>query len=160
MQRQNRQGKKDAGDRKASSIFDRLAEPKHAVKKHELALKTGCAELKGMLVTDRALQEQLKHLENLRVNPKAQRIAEDEEDRARSEKQKYIEEERQRKLREKGAQMSAVASATANLKIISQPCPEKYETRNELESFQKKIDEHPGRYQADDIYVNPLSIYE
>ena len=37
------------------------------MKKLELAAKTGCAELKGMLLTDKALQESLAHLREQRV---------------------------------------------------------------------------------------------
>lgn len=132
------------GQRKPS-IFDRLSRPRQAVKKHKLALQTGCAELKGMLVTDRALNEQLAHLSQLRSSS-----------------------------RSKSKQGAKTLSSTRVTIRAQSPSEEvgRYESNGnkdndpelgyheeELKKFDEKIAKNPGRYIDNGLY-NSVSIYE
>ena len=129
------------------SVFDRLSEPKKPVKKHELALQTGCAELKGTLVTDRALQEQLAHLSLLRnkgnrTTNKKVRVDVFEEESPISQPR---------------------SKETGQVPLIPPPSSDDADeevkrSKDQLESFQQRLEKNPSTNEG--LYMNPYSIYE
>jgi len=122
------------------NIFDRLSEPKKPAKKHELVMQTGCAELNGMLVTDKALQEQLQHLSKIRKEKKGESIVRMEEEPL------FMENE----------ELAAVAMhAQEELKVEPE---EVKRAKAELEQFQERLEKNPAT--DDGIYMNPYSMYD
>jgi len=126
--------------------FVRLSQPKQAVIKKEVAKRTGCAELKGMLLTDKALMEQLSELEKSKAKgrPPSGKSA------------------KERAAKDSTAQRDDAAAKKTTTRPADAGFDADYiqNSRAQLAGFQKKIDQHPDRYEVNDLYVNPLSIYE
>jgi hypothetical protein len=138
------------------SVFDRLSEPKKPVKKHELALQTGCAELKGTLVTDRALQEQLAYLSLLRKGKnlsgdkcvKRVRVGVDEE----------IAHSQPHSNQETMGQPALLLPSSSENVDEEEEEEEVKISQNQLKSFQQRLEKNPST--NDGLYMNPYSIYE
>ncbi|GMI26248.1 hypothetical protein TeGR_g8674, partial [Tetraparma gracilis] len=141
-----------AAQKKSAEIVERLSKPKSAVNKREIAMRTGCAELKGMLLTDRALKEQLDALDAMRgVRGGAKKKgaggpeagAKDEAAEAAATVGAAV---------SGGAGGAAGASPGAGGKGGGNTIFDDQYAKDQLAGFQRKIDDHPDRYQVNDIY--------
>ncbi|GMH67771.1 hypothetical protein TL16_g10752 [Triparma laevis f. inornata] len=167
---------KSAPTNRRNEVIERLAKPKPLVKKFELAKHSGCAELKGMLLCDRALTEQLA-MANLGGKKVAASVGggkpgvrsgpapTTEIPKPSTAQQQLLSSPVNTPLR--GERPNTQQSTTLTEGSGSQVRfagldPEIAEAKKDQEKFEKKMYSNVERWEQEGqgLYSNPLSIYE
>mmetsp|Transcript_11696 Transcript_11696/g.21308 ORF Transcript_11696/g.21308 Transcript_11696/m.21308 type:complete len:513 (+) Transcript_11696:82-1620(+) len=150
-------------------VIERLAKPKPLVKKFELAKHSGCAELKGMLLCDRALTELLataklsgSHTGTVRAQKTATKTVVEAMKPSTAQAALLSSPVNTPAKGDRAAQQQSTTLTEGSGSQVRFVDPEIEEAKREQEKFEKKMNSNKERWEQEGqgLYSNPLSIYE